>query len=444
MILGMILSPDHPWRGQAAQIGTVAFDGEVEGIASAGRAPMDLLLLDASEIESSDLDAIRAYRIARPHARIVVSLPDGGEPRRHLLSGLVAMGVYDLVQSGSSLVDALARTPTYADAARWAALDQGGATVGSRVARERVVERQVAVSQRPVLIVVGGSGYGVGTTTLAAAAARHLGIMGHHTLALDLAAVPGLIHLAGGEDFEEHHPLGPLADAMRLLPDGEQVPVRAVMALLRERKYTYLVCDVGMIGERDGTEELLREADLALIALPGQQHRRAWWEEYLRHHPLATARHVVLGLDDAEGLRVAEAFQSAFTSRVMSLRGGDARRPELLPPEGPGRTAALGAILAEVLPHGARRAPLGGRLRRTAHALLYRLGAPRRALSSTVEALGATFGRLIGGALVLAVAAGAFALLLLLGGAALHLHLAGGALGWLATRWQALTAWLRR
>lgn len=444
MIIGMILSPDHPWRGEAAQIGTIAFDGEVEDIASAARAPMDLLLLDASEIESSDLDAIRAYRIARPHARIVVSLPDGGELRRRLLSGLVAMGVYDLVQSGSSLVDALARTPTYADAARWADLDQGDATVGSRVARERVVERQVAVSQRPVLIVVGGSGYGVGTTALAAAAARHLGIMGHRTLALDLAAVPGLIQLAGGEDFEEHHPLGPLADAVRLLPDGERVPVRAVMALLRERRYTYLVCDIGMLGERDGAEELLREADLTLIALPGQPHRRAWWEEYLRHHPPATARHVVIGPDGAEGLRVAAAFQDAFASRVLSLRGGEARKPELLPPQGKSREAVLDALLADVLPHGARRAPLGDRLRRTVYTLLYRTGAPRRGLRSTVEALGATFGRLIGRALVLAVAAGLFAVLLLLGGAAAHLHLAGGALGWLATRWQALTAWLRR
>ncbi len=445
MLIGLAIPQGHPWRAEADRLGTIAFDGTVQDLANAARAPLDLVLLDASSLAPADLDAIRAYRIARPQARIVASLQGDAKPGSQVLAGLVAMGIYDLCQS-LTLPEALSLAPTYADAVRWQVADQGQATGRARTRlREKVVERKVAVTQRPVLVVVGGSGYGVGTTTLAASAARHLGLLGHRTLALDLAAVPGLIHLAGGEDFEEYRALGPLADSVRLLPDGERVPVRAVMALLRERKYTYLVCDVGMIGERDGAEELLREADLTLIALPGQQHRRVWWEEYLRHHLPASARHVVVGADDAEGARVAAAFQDAFASRVMSLRGGEARKPDLLPPKGQGREAALDALLAEVLPHGGRRAAqLGDRLRRMAYSFLYRLGAPRRGLMSMIEAVGTTIGRLIGGTLVLAVAAAVFFLVLLLGGTAAHLHLAGGALAWLALQWHALMAWPRR
>ena len=264
MILGLVLPAGHPWREQATMLGTVAFDGEVQELVAASRAHIDVLLIDASDLKLQDLDQIRAYRISRPQTRIVVALGEDVQPGSPHLAALVGMGIYDLVKG--PLSEALSHTPTYADAVRWTMLEDEPATHRVQV-RERIVERRMAGSQRPVLIVVAGVGYGVGTTTLAHAVAQAAREQGQPVTLLDVAIMPGASRL--------HTP----ATALRAAPRGGHLPGIEIEAALRGQTGGYVVVDAGRAGESTGLPELALTTDAVLLAVapaPQSPGRRPW------------------------------------------------------------------------------------------------------------------------------------------------------------------------
>ena len=357
MILGLMLPPDHAWREQAAAIGTVAYDGDTQGLSGAARAPLDVLAVDVAELARDDLDTIRAYRIARPQTRIMVALQDGAEPGSPVVAGLVAMGVYDLVH-GLSLEDALACHPTYADAVRWTGdLDPGTGTLKPKVEiRERIVERRVPLTQRPVLIAVAGLGPGAGTTTLAAAVASYLArVVGARTViteygapalfVLTSARAAGKVEWQRGLDAYVRFPLAPERPYDSAAADEPPTP----RDLVRSREYPYVVADLGSVPV---AEARTHEPDLLLMALPGDVHR---YVHHLRLRDIAAPQEdsflggipgVVIGGGPQGARQIAQVWrEGGGLAEILPLPSRDR-----WPPTSPEADKVLARILAPVLP----------------------------------------------------------------------------------------------
>ncbi len=344
MLLGTILGSEHPWHDEAPTLGTVALEGDVSSLAGAARAPLDALLLDASVLEPADLDAIRAYRIARPTTRIVVALPDGAEPGSPVLAGLVALGVYDLVQ-GLSLADALGRTHTYADAVRWSATDIDSATgqVRPKVEiRERIVERAVPLTQRPVLIGILGSAPGVGTTTVAVAIAAYLARLAPTALAE--YGEPSCILFTNSPDREWNRiTVYPQTPQPYVAEEGAR-PVPKIRDLVRGRRHAYIVADLGACGLADARAI---DPDLVIVALPGDRHRALRWLSLAQSPEAQYLPAAVVGGGSAEARETAWLWRDGT--------GGDAHvlpPPDrgTWPPQSPALDETLGQLLAPILP----------------------------------------------------------------------------------------------
>ncbi len=340
VILGLILGPEHPWREEAPACGTVAFDGYVGSLAGAARAPLDVLLLDSSELEPSDLDAVRSYRIARPATRIVVSLPDDAESGSPVLAGLVALGVYDLAQA-MSLADALQRTPTYADAVRWSATDIDSTTgqVKPRVVeiRERIVERAVPLTQRPVLIGILGSAVGVGTTTTALAVAAYLARLAPTALA-EYGSTPSLILFAEPDREWNRIIVYPQTPQPYVAEEGAR-PVPEIRDLVRARRHAYIVADLGV---RTLADARAIDPDLLIVALPGDRHRALRWLSLAQSSEANALPAAVVGGSLAEARETAKLWRDGT--------GGDARVLPL-PDRGvwPPQSTALDETLGQLL-----------------------------------------------------------------------------------------------
>lgn len=375
MILGLILSPDHAWRAQAAAIGTVAYDGDTQSLGDAARAPLDVLAVDAAELVRDDLDTIRAYRIARPQTRIVVALPAGAEPGNPVWATLVGMGIYDLAQ-GLSLRESLDRNPTYADAVRWTGdLDLETGKLKPKVEiRERIVERRVPLTQRPVLVAVAGLGPGAGTTTLAAAIGSYLARTTGARTALAEYGAPALYVLANGKQewarglhVLARSPLTAENPYDAASPDDPPTP----RDLVRGREYPYVVVDLGNVGLADARAY---EPDLLVLALPGDLHR---FVSQLRvrqaeDEPLEELPGVVIGGSRSSARQVRGAWRSAERgAEILPLPARD-----VWPPASAEGDKVLASILGSVLPDtpGPRGRIFGSRYRprRPPHAALPR------------------------------------------------------------------------
>jgi hypothetical protein len=341
MLAGIILPGGHPWRAEIAGLATVAWDGEASGLDEAGLAPLDLLVVDRNALSPEDVEILRRFRVRRPCTRIVVSLPGDAAPGDPVAAALVALGVYDLHQD-VSLTDALLRHPTYADAARWHVAAVTGALAPPH--RERIVERRVAVSQRPVLILVAGVAPGVGTTRMAVATAWFLARQGHRT-ALAEYGEPSLAALAGVSDGVAWRPHLHVF-AARLGDDG--LPVEAPpppLEVLRLRQHAYVVADIGVA---DLADLRAHDPDMTVVVCPGDLHRHPRLAAWLARNPEPKASFVVVGGPDGEA---ADVVQAVGALRVRFPRGG-------WPPADPDTDRVLARLLEPVLPDAPRRPSL--------------------------------------------------------------------------------------
>ena len=150
---------------------------------------------------------------------------------------------------------------------------EGGATPEPKVIeriveREKIVERRVAVSTRPVLVGVAGVAAGVGTTTLAAAVAGFLARQGHRVALTEANPAPSLALLAqcaiGGQ----------WAPNLTVYPG---VNLQVVREVEQSRAHQYIITDLGA-APRSVLSQV--DADLVLVCLPSEVHRwprvRGW------------------------------------------------------------------------------------------------------------------------------------------------------------------------
>ncbi|MHB1128210.1 MAG: nucleotide-binding protein [Bacillota bacterium] len=252
----------------------------------AARAPLDLLLLDINTGPGLG-PAVLRYRLARPRTRVVLLAP-GKVPGDIEVAGVVQAGVYDLVTDLDGLEDVLDRPQAgLAEAALW--LDPSLAPGSSRVepVRERVVERRVAVSQRPVLITVAGVAAGVGTTTVACALAGYLARRGYQTVLAEAGEQQSLAAIADKDLGQQ---------PVQWLPNLDLCIEPVPRNLVRARQHAYVTADLGACPR----DELIRlDADLVVVVLP-QVHRlqRAvtWLQAgELQPEELHGLRYVIMG-----------------------------------------------------------------------------------------------------------------------------------------------------
>ena len=320
-LIGLLALPeDHPWAGEVAAVGQPVWSGDTGGVSQAIRAGLDVLLADAATLAPEDLDALRTFRLQRPHTRIVVRVPADAEPGGPLLSGLVALGIYDLVPVDQPLAEALARPATYADAATWGlGLDPESGNALHKPdppVKEVVREKRVATSARPVLVTVYGTLPAVGTSSTAAELARRLQTRGHTVCFWSRAG-----DRPEGVPTESGTSPGPL---------------------LRTRDWEYVVADCGLAG---GTDDYDPDADLVVLVLPGVMARArrdgmepVWW-------PLPGAPRGAVAGPGPESRAVAEAWAAeglgeavAWPERARRAAGTwDRILTPVLPERSPGR-----------------------------------------------------------------------------------------------------------
>jgi len=346
-------------KGMAETPVLVASKGQgTAALEEAARVPVDVLLLDI-DVGPGLGSAVLRYRLARPNTRVVLLAP-GRVPGDADVAAVVQAGVYNVVTDLEELGRVLEQPPAQlAAAALW--LDPSLAPVASRreQVRERVVERRVAVSQRPVLIVVAGMAPGVGTTTAACTLAGYLTRRGYRTVLVEAGDQPSLGMITEME-LDEH--------TVRWLPNLDVCLDPTPRNLVRARQHAYVVADLG--DSPCGDLERV-DADLILVVLP-QAHRIqravAWLRAAsLRPGELEGYRYMVLGSKETGG-KVISAWQ-AICSQLMAAQDERVQVSTYLLPFSGGRDEwppgyrhrneeldrACGNILAEVLPDTPRK-----------------------------------------------------------------------------------------
>lgn len=229
-----------------------------EALDQAARVPADVLILDMCTGPALGPAVIR-YRLARPNTRIIL-LAIGSMPGDPNVAMVVQAQVYDVVTDVAKLGDVFDAQPAgLAAAVKW--LDPSLAPEAEKIVqvRERVIERRVPMTQRPVYITVAGAAAGVGTTTAACALATFLAKRGYKTVLVDAAPYPSLQVVTGLQLAKD-----PVAWKASLEVCKNENP----LDLVRARQHQYIIAD---FGERSAVELMQIDADLTLVVIPPEQ-----------------------------------------------------------------------------------------------------------------------------------------------------------------------------
>jgi len=181
-------------------MGTTDSEGIKKAIMAVSRLPADVLVIDTDV--SSDtglLLALHSYRIARPDSRVVV-LVNRRQPGDELVSGIVSLGIYDIIENvdESQLLSELSlniKSPyPYSKVVKWHRGFRGEADIRIKEVRERVI-----IERRPVgkvTVAVAGVSNGVGCTHTSIAVASYLSSFGSVALIED-SQRPSLGYISG-------------------------------------------------------------------------------------------------------------------------------------------------------------------------------------------------------------------------------------------------------
>jgi len=223
------------------------------------RIPVDVLVLDV-ETGPGLGPAVLRYKLSRPGTRIVL-LACNKKPGDAEVARVVQAGVYDVVTDPDKLNAVLEKEPAGLEAAaKWLDPQLAPEHEKEKEVVEKVVEKKVAVSNRPVYIAVCGTASGVGTTSIACAVAAFLAGLKYDTVLVE-AGEPSLSIIMDDVDIEDGlRPWLPRLDVVR-----SQKPKNYV----RARKWQYVVVDLGTKKAEEATKE---DYDIILAVLP-QTHR---------------------------------------------------------------------------------------------------------------------------------------------------------------------------
>ncbi|HHW02051.1 MAG TPA: hypothetical protein GXX35_04455 [Thermoanaerobacterales bacterium] len=228
-----------------------------KALEEAARVPTDILILDL-EAGPGLGPAVLRYRLKRPDVRIIL-IAEGKKPGDNDVAAVVQAGVYDVVTDISALDAVLDQAPAnLSAAAKW--LDpaislEAGEDVSKTIIKEKIIEKKVPMSQRPVLIAVAGTAPGVGTTSVSLSLAAFLAGQKYRTIYIE-AGEPSIEVISGMEVGPEPKPFRSYLDICR---DADY------MNVIRMRKHEYIVLDLGAVEP----EKLIEtDADLMVAVLP--------------------------------------------------------------------------------------------------------------------------------------------------------------------------------
>jgi len=237
------------------------------------RIPVDTLVLDSETGPGLGTSVLR-FRLARSDTRVIL-LACNKKPGDAEVARIVQAGVYDVVTEPAKLEEVLNREPAGLEAAaKWLDPQLAPEHEKEKKVVEKVVEKKVAVSNRPVYIAVCGTAPGVGTTSVACAVAAFLAGLKYDTILVE-AGEPSLSIIMNDIDIEEGpRPWLPRLDVVRSENPKEYV---------RARKWQYIVVDLGV----KKPEEVSGDYDLILAVLP-QAHRffrldKSWYGSSDKH-----------------------------------------------------------------------------------------------------------------------------------------------------------------
>lgn len=232
--------------------------GEGPGaLEEAARVPTDVLILDV-ETGPGLGPAVLRYRLKRPNTRIIL-ITVGKKPGDSDVASVVQAGVYDIVTDIAALEEVLDRAPAdLSAAAKW--LDpalslETGEEVSKTIVKEKIIEKKVAMSQRPVLIAVAGTAPGVGTTSVSLSLAAFLAGQKYKTVYIE-AGEPSIEVITGMEVTQEPKSFRSHFDVCREVD---------YMNVVRFRRHEYIILDLGAVESEKLTET---DADLMLAVLP--------------------------------------------------------------------------------------------------------------------------------------------------------------------------------
>ncbi|WP_422445393.1 hypothetical protein [Thermoanaerobacterium sp. DL9XJH110] len=228
-----------------------------KALEEAARIPADTLILDVDTGPGLG-PAVLRYRLKRPDTRVILLAVDK-KPGDNDVAAVVQAGVYDVVTDVASLNEVLNRAPAnLSAAAKWLdpalSLEQGE-EVSKIIIREKIIEKKVAISQRPVLIAVAGTAPGVGTTSVSLSLAAFLAGQKYKTIYIE-AGEASIEIITGMQVGAEPRPFRAYFDVCRDVN---------YMDVIRMRRHEYIVLDLGAVSP----EKLLStDADLMLAVLP--------------------------------------------------------------------------------------------------------------------------------------------------------------------------------
>gem|GEM_PF-1496717 len=239
--------------------------GGPAAIEEAARVPIDVLVLDVASGPGLGA-AVLHFLLARPQSRVILLAP-GRVPGDQDVAQVVAMGIYDVVTDLAELPEVLRRPPATRDqAALW--LDPSlvaGAAKEKREIKERIVERRVPMSTRPVFLAVVSAAPGAGATSTAATLAGFLARSGYSVCLVASDRQESLVYEARLEGI-------PIPSSLAITPARWLARLDFFTGDFRDAlvagKYQYVVADFGYLPREEAAALL---ADLVIILLPLEQ-----------------------------------------------------------------------------------------------------------------------------------------------------------------------------
>ncbi len=320
--------------------GPVDAEGQSHLFRKLSLAAPDGLWIRWEALESPEWAGLRRLRVAQPVLPIIIEIPSDWAPPNEDLAQLVGLGIYGIVSESSSFASATSRNFSYADAAHWQGRsgltwEEADAEVEAKPKTtiefrtvEKIVEKKIAASSRPVLIAVVGVAPGVGVTTTSVEVSRTLAAMGYDVALVESSNAPPALSRWESE-----------------LPSGITVfasPSPDPLELVRRREWPYIIVDGGAI---QGWSEITPwQADLTVMVGPGDRHRFSRWEQLVRSIPTeytgAIVGGAVIGRDSAavvEGLETDGNLPAAFAFSSNAKKSDKAMKALLAPVIGEGK-----------------------------------------------------------------------------------------------------------
>ncbi|KUO52373.1 MAG: hypothetical protein APF76_04880 [Desulfitibacter sp. BRH_c19] len=304
-------------------------------ITEASRVPIDVLILDINTGPGLGAAVLR-YRLNRPDTRIIL-LAEDTFPGNAEVARVVQAGVYDVITDIKKLPEVLKEEPARLDvAAKWLdpELSPDTKELKENKVIEKIIERKVAICQRPVYIGVCGTAPGVGTTMAACIISCFLANQKYKTILIENGE-PSL-DIITGLDLSEPKPWFPYLDVCR-----NETPREFIKA----RKWQYVVVDLS----EKKPQEIVDDFDLLFAVIPplSRFSRARSWFNINRDN----ITYIVVGKKrETNDISKAWIYTNDDMSKKMKIEIVNKENSESWPPYSDIMMGQCSKLLAEVLP----------------------------------------------------------------------------------------------